>query len=327
MKNVLFVTEKWCDFNPDLGFTNTMHNFYKTLSTYGQCKYNSIHTDEAQLVYGKHIDDVLIDYVNSHPTDIIIFSLVNHIKYDPSIECYRKLREKGIYLCVLWPDTGPDWGLQTIQKLKPHINLHISYDNPYPIGGHWNTIYDRSRFESNHLCLWTPEDDSMYYPEEKTIDISLLGSSKLYLDRLKVKDILKERYSNIYIGGGQREGRLTPEQYAFIIRKSKIGINFSLSQTGVFYQAKGRIFEYTASKTMLLDFYNPSTEDYYKVNIDYIGFSTVENLLHQIDFFIKNKKEREIIAQQGYNTFKSNWTSNHWWEIVLNRINKEINNE
>lgn len=322
-KSILFVTEKWCDLNPELGLTNSYHNTFQTFEHFnnGEYTYDIIHLDECKLRYNADINQILIDYCSKHKVDIIIFTLLNAEGVNPSTDTYIKLRSMGCYLCVIWPDTGPSWGMQTIQELSSYIDLHISWDNPKTAGvGGFHQLYTSPR-SYNHISLWTPEDPALYYYEEnKDIDVSFMGSVEKYRDREEFVRLAKNYDINIHIGGGQRKEKLSPSQYASIIRRSKIGINFSLSQTGVFHQAKGKMFEYTASGGLLLEFDNPSIKDFFEANIDYVPFTNWDELFTKIKYYLENENERKVIAENGHKTFNDKWNSNIYWKTLLGKI-------
>lgn len=322
MSKVLFVTEKWCDFNPNLSWTNSFHNTFMSFSQYGNNHiFDTLHIDEASLVYGKHVNEVLPNYCEKYGADIVVFCLLNGGGFNPSIECYQTLKKMGIYLIIIWPDTGPDWGLKTARELAPYVDLQVSWDNPRSVGGHWDNIYNKELRPANHIDMWTPEDECLYFYEpNKTIDVSWVGSVNNYRDRSTFYDIVKKNNLNIFMSGGQRQGKLTPHEYAKVIRTSKIGINFPLSQTGVFYQAKGRIFEYTACGGLLFECPNPSTDDFFTPDKDYVAFTNYQELFDKLEYYLGHEQERLDIAENGYNTFKNNWTGRHWWERLFEYI-------
>ena len=315
LNNVLFVTEKFCDAKPELGWTNSFHNLFATFSkTQPDYKFNTLHLDEAALIFGRNIDKVLLEYCDKFKVDIFIFCLLGDSPLNPTKATLQALKDKGKYVCVIWPDTGPGWGMKTIQELGDAVNLNVSID--FPIGHH----VDHTKLHRNHLFLWTPEDDSLYYPQEnKDIDISFVGT-KNYIDRSAFLNRLKSDFPNMYIGGGQREEKLSPEQYASIIRRSKIGINFSLSATLAFYQLKGRTLEHLASKTLLIENLNPSTEHFFKNGYDYVAFNSYDELVNKIKYYLSNPIELNKIAEHGYKTFQEKCTAKLFWDSVMLRI-------
>ncbi len=324
MSKVLFVTEKWCDFNPNLAWTNSFHNLFTSFSQYGQGHtFDTLHLDEAVLSYNSHIDITLPVYIEKYGADIVIFCLINGGNFNPSHATYVRLRQLGCKLAVIWPDTGPDWGLKTARELAPYVDLQVSWDNPRSIGGHWDSVYDSKLRPKHHFDTWTPEDELLYFNEPKKIDISWVGSNINYRDRTTFCDIVKANNFNVYMSGGQRQSKLTPYEYAKIIRTSRIGINFPLSQTGVFYQAKGRIFEYTASGALLFEMPNPSTDCFFEAGKDYVPFTSFQELFEGIEYYLGHRDEMEEIAQHGHNTFMNKWTGRHWWDDFFKKVTNE----
>jgi spore maturation protein CgeB len=124
------------------------------------------------------------------------------------------------------------------------------------------------------------------------------------------------------VSGGQRESKLTPEQYASIIRRSKIGINFSLSPTMMFHQLKGRTFEYIMSYSLLLESKNPSIEDFFVPGEHYVEFESQQDLLDKIKYYLENEKERLKIVENGYNHFRNNYTAEIYWNKVMEAVDK-----
>lgn len=316
MKHLLFVTEKWCDAKPKLSFTNNFHNSFNSFSrSVDNWSFDTLHIDEAALTYKADINEVLIRYCENNKPDLIIFSLLGATPYNPSDNTYRKLREMNIKTCVFWPDTGPSWGMQTIEEINDLVDLHVSWDNPR---SNWHDSYPK---RNNHISLWTPEDDSLFYPTlEKSIDVSFLGSVNGYRERIAILSTLRESFPDAIISGGQRTSRLTPSAYAELIRNSKIGVNFPISQSGVFYQAKGRIFEYTASNCLLIDIKNPATEGFFKPNEDYIEAFSEKDLMEKIKYYLEHEDERKRIALKGHQTFSEKWTAKIFWETLLSKL-------
>jgi hypothetical protein len=324
-RHALFVNSKWCDGNPELSLSNDAHNIF---NSFRQCRpdftQNALHLDESSVVYGQHIDGPLLKYCETHKPDIIVMGLLGGSPMNPSYACLEKLQQMGVFICVIWPDTGPGWGFGTILEIGKRIDLNVSWDNPR------SPWHDAQPKPANYLNLWTPEDASLYYFHPyKDIDVSFLGSTDKYIDRgLFLQHLIKNKKDiKLFISGGQREGKLTPEQYAEVVKRSKIGINFSLSQTGVFHQAKGRIFEYTSCGGFLLDSANPSTADFFIPNEEYVPFHNPEDLMNKILYYLSHEQERLAIANKGYQRYVRQWTSQPYWDAIISKLDERQSNK
>lgn len=314
MKSILLVTDKWCDGKPSMAISPTYPTFLKTLTASSEdIVVHTLHYDESMAVYGKHIDEVLLKYCETWKQDAIIFSLMGESPMLPSIEVFKKLKELNIPTCILWSDTGPTWGLGTINKLKDLVTLHVSIDNPS------SQMHEQYLRPFNHIYLWCPPDINHFFPQEqKDIDISFIGSLR-YCYRQQFLDIVKEGVPDLFIGGGQREEQLTTEGYASLIRRSKMSINFAMSPA-LFFQTKARVLEVISSKTLLFESKNRATASLLEEGKEYIQFTNPEDLIDKIKYYKENPVKRDEIANNGYEAFKNRLSSKTFWNTILGRL-------
>jgi hypothetical protein len=172
---VLFVTEKWPDANPDLGWSNNFHNLFNSFSqTQDKYIWNTIHLDEAMNVYDTHINDVLPRYCLQHDVNIVFFSFLGNSPLNPSVETLKKLKKLGIYLAVHWPDSNPnDLLLRDSLRQESLPNLNIIWDNPV------SSMHDKISRPNEDLYLWVPQDDHMFFNHfdvNKTYPVSFVGN-------------------------------------------------------------------------------------------------------------------------------------------------------
>jgi hypothetical protein len=312
--NILFCCEKWCAGTPLMGLTNNFHNMFNSFSqTQNDYMYNTLHLDEASAVYGTHIDNIIIQYCQNFKPSIIIFCLLGGSNVNPSMPIYQKLKDMGIKLCFMWPDTQK-WVIDTILHLKDIADLSVSWDNPV------SDLHSRVQFPENHKFMWVPQDEHFFYDDKKDIDVSFVGST-IYPDRQKIlSGIIIRR--QIHIDGGQRTRQLTPEEYSKIIRSSKISLTFSKSPCQTYEQTKGRVYEVLRSKSLLLESKNTSTSRYLKPGEDYVEFEGLEDLDNKIEYYLNNEEERIRIATNGYNKYYANYSSQIFWNKILENLNQ-----
>jgi hypothetical protein len=289
----LFVMEKWCDGNPARGLTNSFSNI---LETYPHKGFKVLFIDEC-LTQGVHCDSVL-ENVNEGDFDVIMFSFLGNSHFNPSIEKCKQLGEHT-KLCFMWPDTGYGWARELILSLDDFVHISWAAEDLPPLTKH-------------HKFLWTAESRRLFYPCEKEVKASFIGSLYGYNDRSRYLNHVKDL---VTVSGGQRENALTPEDYAKMIRTSLININFCESPSGE-DQVKGRVFESIASQSLLLEKKNDVTSRFFEPGKDYIEFTDEEDLRRLIQYYLNNPDEAKEIAQRGYEKYMKNYTSEIFWKEV-----------
>lgn len=224
---------------------------------------------------------------------------------NPSIDICHKLANNS-RLFFMWPDTGYEWAQTKIRQLKDYT--HISW------AGEEVDLGVR-----NHKFLFTPEDDTLYFPDTKEYELSFVGSINGYRERYYYLHNLLNNNIKVKVCGGQREGKLTPEQYAYVIRRSKINLNFPESPSGI-DQFKGRCLETIASKSLLLSRKSSVTSRYLKNEFDFLEFENLEDLYSKIKYLSENPKQLEYISENGFNTYKTKYSSKIFWEETLKNV-------
>lgn len=307
--NVLFITEKWCEGNPNMGFSHTLPEIFNTFShTQPYAKFNTIHIDECSLIYKKDINEILPQYCLSWDINVVFVSLLGDSPVNPSVETFQKLKQLGIFIAFIWCDSNPT-ELNLMEKYRLVSDLNISLDAAYTP----NRVMG-----SQDIILWTPLDPNLYYPETKTRDISFMG--RLYPYRQHLIFELLKKYPDTWIDSGQRGRRLTFEEYAKITRESKIIVNFSYHPIG-YHQVKGRVFETTSTNSLLIESKNPATDKLFIPGKEYIDFTTPHELLIQVEHYLNNEQERSSIANNGYIRYQKDYNIHVFWEKIMDKVN------
>jgi len=311
---VLFVTEKWCDADPNKGLTNNYHNLFGTFrNTFPDTQFNIVHMDEYSLRKKQHIDNFLMTLIERSEPDIVIFSLLGKSNLNPTNISLKFIKERGCKTVFMWPDVFDGWGIPEIQELNVEglADLHVC----------WGSEKNFETEQDNVVWLWAPQDETLYHPLENnmhTLESSFLGSPR-YPERQKFLTHLLTSGAKVFIGGGQREEGLTPMKYAELMRNSKISINFPQGPDG-YDQCKGRVWEILASKSLLLERKNNATAALLTEGVHYIEFTDEEDLAAKIDYYLENDGEREHIAEKGYQRFKEAFTAKVFWNTIMERI-------
>ena len=311
---VLFVTEKWCDADPNKGLTNNYHNLFKTFSnTLPEAEFSIIHLDEYSAVKKKHIDGFLPTLVDRVNPDIAIFSLLGKSHLNPTDSSYEHIKAKGCKTVFMWPDVFDGWGMPQIEEFndKGFADLHVCWGAEKNL----NSQYD------NLIWLWAPQDETLYYPmdeDSRSVNASFLGSPR-YSERQRYLTYLLTNGIEVHIGGGQREEGLSASRYAEIMRHSKISLNFPEGPEG-YDQCKGRVWEILATKSLLLERKNNAIKNFLTPNVHYVEFENEQDLVEKIQYYLDNEKERSYIAQKGYDVYKEKYNATTFWNTIMEKL-------
>ena len=317
MKNnprVLFITEKWCDANPQLGLTNNYHNLFNSFkNTFPQIHFDIIHIDEFSLLKKKHIDTFIPTVLERAAPDVVIFSLLGKSHLNPTDASYNAIRQSNCKTVFMWPDMFDGWGIPQIKELnsKKYADLHVCWGSERNVDADCNNL----------LWLWAPQDKTLYHtasPDDKSIDVSFLGSPR-YAERQRYLSFLLKSDINAFIGAGQRERRISAPEYASLMRQSKISLNFPEGPDG-YDQCKGRVWEILASGCLLMERANEATRNYLTPDVHYVEFKDEADLSKKIKYYLENEKEREYIARRGNEIYNSKFNAEVFWKTVTTEL-------
>lgn len=315
---VLFITEKWCDGDLNKGLTNNYHNLFGSFKhSFPEVTFNVIHFDESLVKHNTHIDKLIPKVYEKYKPNIVMVSLMGKYDGNPTKDGLKYLKDKGCKVCVHWPDTGysdSGWGIPQIEQLGDAVDLNISWDNPS------SPFHDQYKYPNNHVHLFVPQDPKLFYKtENRDIGISFIGGINNEERHGYLSHAINTHKLPIVVKGGQRNEKLSEEQYAQLIRRSKISINFPWSN-GSFWQTKGRIFEVFAVGGLLMERKNPSTPKLFIPNKDYVEYDSPDDFVEKVKYYLNKPEECDIIAQQGYETYQSKYTAKHFWNAIFDRI-------
>jgi spore maturation protein CgeB len=171
--------------------------------------------------------------------------------------------------------------------------------------------------------MFTPESEKIYFPSEyKDIEVAFLGQISSYRDYRSdyidyASDKLKEYKT--YFSTKDRVDQINHFDYARIINRSKIGLNFSRSVN--MDQLKGRVLHTMLSGALLLETKNSQTDFLFEDGKEYVSFTSKEEMIDKIKFYLRNDKIREEIAKNGREKTLLNYSRKLFWDKVLEESN------
>lgn len=176
--------------------------------------------------------------------------------------------------------------------------------------------YKRDGYQNILVGNWHVNTGIVTTANTKQFDIGFIGG----LGPQRVKNL--QNLSSLGFRIGNPSGISYEDMYLFY-SSSKIGLNFSVNENDAEKktQMKLRIFEVPAAQTMLLTEYHYGIEEYYKLDQEIVCFSSEEDMLQKLRYYLKADSVREQIAIAGYNKTIQEHTS----QIRLAKLLKEIN--
>lgn len=238
----------------------------------------------------------------------------------PSPAALKTIRSRGVKIIVVWFDTASDSFLPRIYKLLDLFDLHVLADNPLiDLGKDFRSLREDQKSKIVAPCMSLPQN--FIVPKtQKSIDLAFLGSVGAY--RSYRKEYIMHLMRNnvpIFQNTVTSPSEILPwDEYTRILSDTKMVLNFSYSVDK--HQLKGRAIQAFWSRAMLLESENDQTSKYFTPYIDYIPYSTKEDLLEKVNYYRVNSCERTRIADNGFNKVQHLYTSFHLWDGIFSAL-------
>lgn len=314
--HILFITEKWCDTNPCFGLTNSVHNFFGSLEASRLATQEHFHYDEYYYLFQRRGEAALMARCLKGGIDVAVLTWTIGSPYNIYPGVIRKIREAGIFVVAIWFDSVHDWCQQVMKKIGRLVDLNIPIDS--------SSAWQKAGLSGKSvLPMWTPQDPRVFFDPglPRDIPVSFLGSLSGRPERLQALSVLNAAGITVFQAGGQRERLLPVEEYARILMRSKMTLNFSNPEPCC--QLKGRVFEATLCGCLLVESENQETCKYLKPMVDYISFKGEKDLVEKVCYYLCHEEEREAIARNGHRKVVFKYNAEVFWRTVLAAINSK----
>ncbi len=287
-----------------------------TLRASGLADYEVL-TYDSDLGISPYSDLQLIRKCSEMRPDIVVFSSWWSYPTHPSVEALRFVRHRlGIPVAMIWWDTCNNGFWPSVAPLIGEIDVHVVGENPR---GHCldksHPLFDR------FLLLWAPMDPDLFHVVDRPRDIpiSFIGQVRSY--RAYRREYLQYLSDHGVAGRfccSDEEGQVSHAQYAEIIRRSQMCVNFSYSVDA--HQFKGRVLEAMFCGALLLESENDQTSVLFKPMVDYIPFSSKEDLLDKVKYLQLHPQEMAAIALNGTRKAHARYSGKAFWEAIFRKV-------
>jgi hypothetical protein len=302
---VLFVTEKWADCNPGGSPSNSHHNLFGSLECADLANYTNFFFED----HAPHIDDALITHHRRLKPDVTVVTMLPGYAHNPTARAFHAI-SKGSPIVFIWFDVVHRHIWDMAVSVNDFASLCVILDNPYFIP------------RDKYITLWTPQDTRIYNDpgHKRDLDVTFMGSINNYSDRSQYLNHLACHCGAVIRqAGGQREHNLPPADYAGHIQRSKISLSFSRTRNGL-QQTKGRPFEIALCGAMLMEDCNLGTSMWFEPYKDYVPFTSPEDLVDKVNYYLSNPDKMSEITGQGKNKATNHYSPANWWRIVLGKV-------
>jgi len=90
---------------------------------------------------------------------------------------------------------------------------------------------------------------------------------------------------------------------------------------------RARVVEALWCRTFLLEEYNPITSRYFEPHVDYVPFTTLNDLVDKIRYYLENEEERDRIRMHGRATVEKYYNARIYWENLFEAIGIPSDNQ
>lgn len=139
------------------------------------------------------------------------------------------------------------------------------------------------------------------------------GTRPMYIDYLRQNGI-----TVLTKGDGWEEGNATPDEMIELFNQAKIILGFAgVGINDDIFILKGRDFEAPLTGSLYMTQHHKELEEYFVLGKDIETYKNKEELLEKVIFYINHEKEREMIAQSGFDKCLKHYTTKAAYEKIF----------
>lgn len=323
VNRVLFLMEKFCDANPAMGPTNSESQLVGAIESTGLVReikhfyFDVLH----QRLGRERMAQLLLEDCQVFRPSLVIYTPIGGLlgfQLNPPNEVLNEIRKEiKLYTC-LWDTTGIE------QEIKWRWVPFSDYT------GIMDSAVIESRFgrDPRILQAYTAIDPRDFHNNnpQRDIDVCFVGGidPARYPQRTQYINFLRGNGINVVAAGGQREGRLTWEEYSGFLNRSKISLSWSKNPHVGTSQLKGRVLETMACGAMLIEDDGDQTRRFFNEGKDFIIFSSAEDLVKKIRYYLKHDEEREAIARSGHEKVTNIYNARNLYGYLFEKMGFEL---
>lgn len=321
MKYVLILCEQYCDADPAMGPTNAESMVVGAIQSSGlPVKLKHFYYDQLSKRLG--IDGMvklLLQDIEVFRPDYIVYTPMGGslgFEVNPPGEVLNHIRKYGVKIYQhLW---------DTIGREAEVMKINVPFAD---IVG--DVASDASRFkEPKVIQVWSAIDSREFYDRgmKRDLDTCFVGSvdftDQRWPPRGRMINHLRAQGVPVKVRGGQRSDRLEWGEYAEILSRSQISLNFSKDLRSGTSQLKGRVFESISCGAMLLEDDGDETRKWFEPGREWVMFTDPDDMVRKAIYYLRHPVERQMIADAGRKRYEEQYNARAMWGMIFDRLEK-----
>lgn len=322
---VLFLMEKYCDADVKCGPTNTESVLVGTVMSTGLAKEGKrFYLDTLCQQQGKErMSELLIEDLAIFKPNLVLYSTLGGplgLQLNPTNEVLNEIRKRATLFTCLWDTVRAEEVIK--QRWLPFTDFI----------GVWDSVITPQRFDCDPRVTqaYSAIDPRDFYDKklERDIDVCFVGAidpnGQRWPQRIRYINFLKQNGINVVVLGGQRQSRLSWYDYANILNRAKISLNWSIDPPSGTSQIKGRVFETMACGAMLMEDDGTETKRFFIPGAEFVIFDSPEDLLRKVCYYLDHEDERHLTARLGQEKVTNIYNARNMWGYIFEKMGFEI---
>ena len=169
--------------------------------------------------------------------------------------------------------------------------------------------------------LWMPYEEYLRITSRLKIVLNVSsGMGPMYLPAVSFSGQAERAFTRLasQVRGGLSALIKNPGRLKYIIPAMKHIASVSVKKPREMTRA--RVYEALWCRTFLLEEFNPITSRYFEPYVDYVPFTTLNDLVDKIRYYLENEEERDRIRMHGRATVEKYYNARIYFENIFEAI-------
>lgn len=263
-------------------------------------------------------EEYLREHIGNFKPHIIICN-AGGLSFRPEVS--KRLR-RGIYLLGI-ALSDPDVFLHATSRIATNFDLFLTNDPRLLLG------YRELGANAEILRFGTNEKIFRPLPplEKYRTDVLIIG--RCLPNRVgHVKAILKH-FDTVVYGEGwedygiQSRGTIYGDDFMHALNSARIAPVFLQNPDGSSMFVKVGILDFPSAGALVITNYLPAVENYLTFGKEIIGFTTTEDLIAKIGYYLTHPEDAEAIRKAGHERVRQEHTWSRVWPRLLSYLNQK----